>query len=194
MTLATDEFIRRFLFARPAGRVPPHPPCLLPGERLSHHKAGAKLPLLADPTPDPPTPEITAIPPNRPATHSMFARTVAGDAVARTAAAPSTATYAVLLQQFMRAWYARWQGRTIAAGLDTEVTADFGEGNFDGSAADKPAKDVERICIEISAQKSLWLEFTGDVADRHEAAGIVPDGPVRSAAAVPLRPYQPHSP
>ena len=94
----------------------------------------------------------------------------------------------------MRAWYARWQGRTIVAGLDTEVTADFGEGNFDGSAADKPAKDVERICIEISAQKSLWLEFTGDVADRHEAAGIVPDGPVRSAAAVPLRPYQPHSP
>ena len=66
-------------------------------------------------------------------------------------------------------------------GLDTEVTADFGEGDFDGPAADEPAKNVERICIEIRAQKSLWLEFTGDIAnqhiaDRHEAAGMVPDG------------------
>ena len=61
------------------------------------------------------------------------------------------------------------------------MTADFGEGHLDGPAADEPAKDVERIGIEISAQKSLWLEFTGDVAnqhiaDRHEAAGMVPDG------------------
>ena len=65
-------------------------------------------------------------------------------------------------------------------GLDAEVTADFGEGHLDGSTADEPAKDVERVGIEISAQKSLRLELTGDVAnqhiaDRREAAWVMPD-------------------
>ena len=72
MTLATDELIRRFLFARlPVGfhRIR-HVGFLANGHRTA--KLALRGPLLADPTPDPPT--------------------------------PSTATYAVLLQQFMRAW------------------------------------------------------------------------------------------
>ena len=61
------------------------------------------------------------------------------------------------------------------------MTADFGEGHLDGPAADEPAKDVERVGIEIGAQESLWLELIGNVAnqyiaDRHKAAGVVPDG------------------
>src|ERR1700760_5060646 len=71
--------------------------------------------------------------------------------------------------------------RPLPLGLNTKMTADFGKGDLDGPAADEPAKDVERVGVEIGAQESLWLEFIGNVAnqyiaDRHQAAGGVPDG------------------
>src|ERR1700722_4244599 len=102
MTLAIDEFIRRFLFARLLDGF--HR--IRPVDFLANGHRTTKLalcgPLLADPTPDPPTPEITAIRPSadRPCTrlHGLWRR----DAGARSRA-PSIATYAVLLQQFMRA-------------------------------------------------------------------------------------------
>ena len=73
----------------------------------------------------------------------------------------------------------------LPLGLDTKMTADFGKGDLDGPTADQPAKDVERVGIEISAPKGLRFELTGDVAnqhiaDRHEAAGVVPDGGARN--------------
>jgi hypothetical protein len=54
-------------------------------------------------------------------------------------------------------------------GLDTKMATDFGKDDLDGSAADEAAKDVARVGIEIDAQKSLWLEFIGNVANQYMA-------------------------
>ena len=54
----------------------------------------------------------------------------------------------------------------MSLGLDAEMTANFGKGHLDGPTADEPAKDVERIRVEISAQKSLRLELTRNVANQ----------------------------
>ena len=83
----------------------------------------------------------------------------------------------------VQAWYARWLGRTIGIGFDAEVAANLGESNLDRPSADEPAQDIERVCVKISAQKGLRLEFTGDVANQHiangnKAARMIPDGSV----------------
>lgn len=41
--------------------------------------------------------------------------------------------------------------RPLPLALHTKMTADFGEGDLDGPAADEPPKDVERVGIEIGA-------------------------------------------
>jgi len=59
------------------------------------------------------------------------------------------------------------------------VATDLGERHLDGPAADEPTQDVDRIGLEIGAQKGLRPQFAGDVAhhdiaDRHEASGMMP--------------------
>lgn len=61
------------------------------------------------------------------------------------------------------------------------MTSDLGKGDFGRPAANKPAEDIERVCVEISAQKCLRLEFIGNVADQHVTDGhhatrMMPDG------------------
>src|ERR1051325_10805966 len=77
------------------------------------------------------------------------------------------------------------------------MASDLGKRDFSRPAANEPAEDIERVCVEISAQECLRLEFSGDVADQHvtdghHAAGMMPDGgggdDVDQALA---RPYQP---
>ena len=66
--------------------------------------------------------------------------------------------------------------RPLPLGLDGDMTANLGKSDLNRPTADEPAKDVERIHVEISAQKSLWLELNCNVAnkhitDRHQASG-----------------------
>ena len=61
------------------------------------------------------------------------------------------------------------------------MAADLGEGDLDRPATDEPAQNVERVGIEIGAEKGLRLEFAlrvthQDIADGNPAAGVVPYG------------------
>src|ERR1700712_6138128 len=61
------------------------------------------------------------------------------------------------------------------------MAANFCEGDLDRPAADEPAQTVERVCIEVGAEKGLRLEFARrvadqDVADGNASAGMVPHG------------------
>ncbi len=61
------------------------------------------------------------------------------------------------------------------------MASDLGKRDFSRPAANEPAEDIERVCVEISAQECLRLEFSGDVADQHvteghHSAGMMPDG------------------
>lgn len=89
----------------------------------------------------------------------------------------------------------------LPPGLNTEMAANLGESDLDRPAADKPAQNVERVRIEIGAEKGLRLEFAVWVAhqymaDGNAAPGVVPHGGAGDdldppfAAAVPSRHQQ----
>ena len=62
----------------------------------------------------------------------------------------------------------------LALGFDAEVSANFGEGHFRRPAANEPAKDVERVGIEVGAQERLRTEFAFDIADQHVQVRVLP--------------------
>ena len=89
--------------ARRAGWVPPHPPCRLPRQRPSHRQARA-MPCFAR-SPDARPATAGELPRAHPPADRPRTRCLPGlrrrDAGARTAAAPATATCAVLVRQLM---------------------------------------------------------------------------------------------
>ena len=69
----------------------------------------------------------------------------------------------------------------MSLSFNSQMASDLGKRDFSRPAANEPAEDIERVCVEISAQECLRLEFSGDVADQHvtdghHAAGMMPDG------------------
>ena len=70
----------------------------------------------------------------------------------------------------------------LPLGLDTEVVADFSEGDLQLPALREPAEDLQRLLRQVGAEQGLRVEAPAGVAQQHPAdrhdwhAGVAPDG------------------